>query len=269
MASATEIHTPSSETPTRRDFRQEVTDSIIQMLENGVAPWQKPWEPGALQLPFNPTTDRGYRGGNALHLMAVGARRGYQDPRWMTYKQAQEQGWQVRKGEKGTHIEFWQFPERNGRTKDDDTPTTDPARGPIRRVYTVFNAQQVDGIPAYEPKLRQDWEIVQSGEQILHNSGAKIHHDQDDHAFYNRGSDEIHLPLTAAFRSQADYYGTALHELAHWSGQPEGAAGCRDPSSSKLCRIRIRLGIREWRAPARAARTRPLRFHAAPGLSDS
>lgn len=220
MASATEIHTPSPETPTRRDFRQEVTDSIIQMLENGVAPWQKPWEPGALQLPFNPTTDRGYRGGNALHLMAVGARGGYQDPRWMTYKQAQEQGWQVRKGEKGTHIEFWQFPERNGRTKDDDTPTTDPTRGPIRRVYTVFNAQQVDGIPAYEPKLRQDWEIVQSGEQILHNSGAKIHHDQDDRAFYSRGSDEIHLPLTAAFRSQADYYGTALHELAHWSGHP-------------------------------------------------
>src|SRR5260370_9028207 len=125
------------------------------MLENGVAPWQKPWEPGSLELPFNPTTDRGYRGGNALHLMAVGARGGYQDPRWMTYKQAQEQGWQVRKGEKGTHIEFWQFPERNARTRDDDTPTTDPARGPIRRVYTVFNAPQVDGIPPYEPKLRQ------------------------------------------------------------------------------------------------------------------
>ena len=101
MASATEIHTPSPETPTRRDFRQEVTDSIIQMLETGVAPWQKPWEPGALELPFNPTTDRGYRGGNALHLMAVGVRGGYKDPRWMTYKQAQEQGWQVRKGEKG------------------------------------------------------------------------------------------------------------------------------------------------------------------------
>src|SRR5260370_39247538 len=123
MASATEIQTPAPETPTRRDFRQEVTDSIIQMLENGVAPWQKPWEHGALQLPFNPTTDRGYRGGNALHLIAVGARGGYQDPRWMTYKQAQEQGWQGRKGEKGTHIEFWQFPERNRRTTDDDTPT--------------------------------------------------------------------------------------------------------------------------------------------------
>src|SRR5260370_9069742 len=90
MASATEIHTPSPETPTRRDFRQEVTDSIIQMLENGVAPWQKPWEPGALQLPFNPTTDRGYPAGNALHLIAVGALGGYPDPPWMTAKTHQE-----------------------------------------------------------------------------------------------------------------------------------------------------------------------------------
>src|SRR5260370_12906425 len=149
------------------------------MLENGVAPWQKTWEPGALQLPLNPTTDRGYRGGNALHLRAVGARGGYQDPRWMTYKQAQEQGWQVRKGEKGTHIEFWQFPERNGRTKDDDTPTTDPTRGPIRRVYTVFNAQQVDGIPAYEPKLRQGGGDAASREKISPNPRRQIHYHTD------------------------------------------------------------------------------------------
>ena len=59
----------------KRDFRQEVTDQIIEMLEKGTAPWQTPWEPGALQLPHNPTTNRAYRGGNALHLMAVGARK--------------------------------------------------------------------------------------------------------------------------------------------------------------------------------------------------
>src|SRR5207253_11513646 len=94
-----------------RDFRQEVTDSIVQLLEKGVAPWQKPWEPGAtsLSVPFNPTSERPYRGGNAIHLMATGLRDGYDDPRWMTYKQASEQGWQVRKGEKGTQIEFWEI----------------------------------------------------------------------------------------------------------------------------------------------------------------
>jgi antirestriction protein ArdC len=190
------------------------------MLEKGVAPWQKPWEPGALELPYNPITERGYRGGNALQLIAVGVHRGYKDPRWMTYQQAQENGWQVHQGERGTQIEYWQFPERNAATKGDDTRPGDLARGPIRRVYTVFNAQQIHGAPAYEPKPRQEWEVVQSGEQILQHSGAKIHHDQDDRAFYSRGDDDIHLPLAAAFKSQADYYGTALHELAHWTGHP-------------------------------------------------
>jgi antirestriction protein ArdC len=213
--------TTTSTPAVRRDFRQEVTDSIVKMLEDGVAPWQKPWEPGALELPFNPTSDRNYRGGNALHLMAAGARQGYNDPRWMTYKQAHEHEWQVRKGEKGTHIEYWQFPEPCSSAKGDATKAADPDRGPIRRVYTVFNAQQIDGVPAYEPKKHQEWEIVQSGEDILRNSGAKIQHDQDDRAFYSRALDEIHLPPTAAFSSQAHYYGTALHELAHWSGHPE------------------------------------------------
>ena len=90
----------------KRDFRQEVTDSIVRMLEEGVAPWQKPWE--ATGVPLNPTTGKSYRGGNAIHLMATGIRRSFEDPRWMTYRQASEQGWQVRKGEKGAQIEFWE-----------------------------------------------------------------------------------------------------------------------------------------------------------------
>src|SRR5262245_28702975 len=103
---------PSSE---RRDFRKEVTDSIVKMLEQGVAPWQKPWESawdpseaGSLSMPFNPNSGRAYRGGNAVHLMATALDKGYDDPRWMTYRQAAENGWQVRRGEKGTQIEFWE-----------------------------------------------------------------------------------------------------------------------------------------------------------------
>src|SRR5512144_424335 len=101
--------TQSAPIPEKRDFRREVTESIIRMLEQGVAPWQKPWNGSELQTPFNPTSDKSYRGGNAIHLMAAGMKRGYGDPRWMTYRQAAENGWQVRKGEKGTQIEFWDF----------------------------------------------------------------------------------------------------------------------------------------------------------------
>ncbi len=224
---------PTSQ-PGARDFRQEVTNSIIRMLENGVAPWQQPWHPGAasLGMPMNPTTAKGYRGGNALHLMATGLQRGYGDPRWMTYKQASERGWQVRKGEKGTQIEFWEVkpgsdrtrPHRpddrgEGRTSNGDGTDRDKTRL-IHRVYTVFNAQQMDGIPAYAPRQHSPFEAVQAGEQILENSGAQVIHDQADRAFYHRVQDRIHLPPKEAFRSAAGYYGTALHELAHWSGHP-------------------------------------------------
>ena len=88
------IEHPLAEKPSLRDFRQEVTDNIIGMLERGVAPWQKPWEPGAgsLGIPFNPTSERVYRGGNAIHLMATGLQRGFEDSRWMTYKQTRSSG---------------------------------------------------------------------------------------------------------------------------------------------------------------------------------
>jgi len=209
----------------KRDFRQEATDAIVRMLEEGVAPWQKPWQAGTIATPFNPTTEKPYRGGNAVYLMAVAARRGYDDPRWMSYKQAQQRGWQVRRGETGTQIEYWEFPsasrEREHRGSQPDSQQGDkPAPRMIHRIYTVFNAKQIDGIPLYTPKQRAEFEVVRAAESILENSGARILHDQNDRAFYNRDADSIHLPPKAAFASAPDYYGTALHELAHWTGHP-------------------------------------------------
>ena len=84
----------------------------------------------------------------------------------------------------------------------------------------MFNGKQIEGIPNYVPKQRQQWEIAETGEFILQNSGAQIRHDQHDRAFYSRAEDAVHLPAPEAFKSAADYYGTALHELAHWSGHP-------------------------------------------------
>jgi serine/threonine protein kinase len=79
---------------------------------------------------------------------------------------------------------------------------------------------RIDPPEGYEFKQAQEWEVVQAGEQILKNSGADISHDQRDRAFYNRATDSIHLPARHAFSNPADYYGTALHELAHWAGHP-------------------------------------------------
>ena len=222
-------HPTSTPTP-KRDFRQEVTDNIVALLEKGVAPWQKPWtaQPQSA-LPANPTTGKAYRGGNVVHLLAVGFQRNYSDPRWMTYKQASEQGWQVRKGEKGTQIEFWDV--KSSKEVEEKTGRDDGARDAsftnresnsrlIHRIYTVFNAQQIEGIPAPEPKEINPFEAILAGEKMLYNSGASISHDQANHAFYDRGNDSIHLPPKDAFKDSAGYYGTALHELAHWSGHP-------------------------------------------------
>ena len=225
---ASETTTAASAVPAKRDFRQEVTDRIVNMLEKGVAPWQKPWNPSeaSVGMPFNPTTERAYRGGNAIHLMATGLQRGYDDPRWMTYKQAADRGWQVRGGEKGTRIEFWEVkaPSKEASRPDPDAAgqRNDEKHGTrlVHRVYTVFNARQVDGTPAYQPKQRTAFEVVQSGEKILETSGANIQHDQADRAFYSRTTDSIHLPPKDAFKDAAGYYGTALHELAHWTGHP-------------------------------------------------
>lgn len=220
--------------PALRDFRQEVTDNIVRMLERGVAPWQKPWEAGAgpLGIPFNPTSERAYRGGNAIHLMATALQRGFEDPRWMTYKQASDNGWQVRWGEEGTQIEYWdvkQIPDQTSPSGPDGTGDGSTAMGNntdaeksrlVHRVYTVFNAQQIEHIPPHTPKQHTTFEAVQAGEQILSNSRAKIAHDQADRAFYNRSQDSIHLPPKDAFKDGAGYYGTALHELAHWTGHP-------------------------------------------------
>jgi antirestriction protein ArdC len=233
MVTATTETTPAATSaPPKRDYRQEVTDRIIAMLENGLTPWQKPWNPAEapVGMPFNPTTERSYRGGNAIHLMATGIRHGYDDPRWMTYKQAADRRWQVRRGEKGTQIEFWEVKAEPKDQRQPDSSAGDQPEGEkhgnrlIHRVYTVFNGRQIDGVPPFQPKQCTLFEVVQSGESILENSGAKIRHDRADHAFYNRSSDSIHLPTKETFKDAAGYYGTALHELAHWSGHPSRLA---------------------------------------------
>jgi antirestriction protein ArdC len=206
----------------KRDHCQEVTDSIISLLEQGVAPWQKPWE--GIVIPMNPTTDKAYRGGNAVHLMATGLQCGYDDPRWMTYKQASENDWQVKKGEKGTRIEFWEVKDASDEKTEPDQPSVAGAekseRRFIHKIYTVFNAQQIEGIPPHVPKERTPFEAIEAGERILVSSGARISHDQADRCFYHRSTDSIHLPPKEAFNDAPGYYGTALHELSHWTGHP-------------------------------------------------
>jgi antirestriction protein ArdC len=143
---------------------------------------------------------------------------GYADPRWCTYKQAAEQGWQVHKGERATTVEYWQWTqsERNNEGKMVEVKLDQP------RVFyaSVFNAMQMENVPEYRPQPLP-WVPEDAAEKILSNSGAVIRHDQTDRAYYSPTFDQIHLPPKVLFPESAGYYGTALHELGHWTGHPE------------------------------------------------
>lgn len=213
----------------KRDFRQDLTEQIITLIEQGAAPWQKPWNPDVasafLEMPHNATTGRAYRGGNSFGLMARAHTMGSDDPRWCTYKQANAEGWQVRKGEKGTGVEYWQFEKEEDRLNP-ATGRTEKIKVKLENPHvfyaTVFHASQLDGIPAYKPRERPDgWNPVEEADRILANSGARIFHDQQDTAYYDPTQDDVHLPPREAFPQPLDYYEVAMHELGHWTGHPD------------------------------------------------
>jgi antirestriction protein ArdC len=112
-------------------YYEQVANKLIEQLEAGTAPWQKPWEPGTIHLPHNPGSGTRYKGSNALWLEMQGR----EDPRWMTYKQAQGVGAQVRRGEKGTLVQYWKL--------TDQIPVKDErAARPGRRDNTVYRSVQ-------------------------------------------------------------------------------------------------------------------------------
>jgi antirestriction protein ArdC len=165
-------------------------------------------------MPFNPTTQKPYRGGNVVSLMIAAMRKGYGDPRWCTYKQAAEKGWQVRKGEKATQIEFW---EAKAGSKEEGADDEEKRSRLVHRVYSVFNAQQIDGIPAIHVEPPKPFEALEAGEKMMAESGAEIRHG-GNRAYYTRAADYIQLPNKEQFIDAPAYYSTAAHELIHWTG---------------------------------------------------
>ena len=208
------------------EYAKKIADEIIKHLEQGTAPWQKPWSPAdGNDLPHNPNTGNSYSGGNMLHLMMQQRN----DPRWMTYKQAQNMGAQVRKGEKATQIvkviNHKLITERddNGRIKKDAEGNPQkkiiPVSPPIFKYHSVFNGEQIDNLPEWERKgVEQTWEDIERAETILKNSGANIRNIAGDRAYYNFIDDRITLPHKDQFQDSGNYYSTALHELGHWTG---------------------------------------------------
>lgn len=161
-------------------------------------------------------TGNEYQGGNRIWL----ASQPFNDPRWLTFKQARDLGYKFHSGAEGVGVEFWA--KENGR--------------PVKvRTLTVFNAEQLIDAPSLATQSYK-WDPVVLAENILKGSGATF--ELADRAAYTCQSDTVLLPSPSAFPSPEHYYGTALHELAHWTGHP-----------SRLNRFHLEAGkVNQWAA---------------------
>ncbi len=231
-------------------YAEEFAKEIIQAIEAGTAPWQKDWKPGELSLNTNPTSDLTYAGANQVRL----AMRSYNDSRWMTYRQAQEQGYQVQRGEKSTRISFYSKYrlvnklDENGQAilGPDGKPEKERVNQPYGKYYSVFNATQIKGIEAL-PERAPDWNPIERAEKILLNSGVKISHTQRDRGFYNPNTDAISIPAKSQFPTAEAYYATVIHELAHWTakaGRVERQTGPK--GTPDYAKEELRAEIASW-----------------------
>jgi antirestriction protein ArdC len=203
-----------------KDVYTRVTERIITDLEQGIRPWMKPWHAehaaGKISRPLR-HNGTPYRGVNTLLLWGDAMASGYVAPIWMTFKQALELGGFVRKGEHGSLVVY-----ANSITK---TETNDKGEDvdreiPFMKGYTVFNVEQIEGLPAiYYAKPENPLplaERIEHAEQFMTATGATIRHG-GNMAYYAPSPDTIQLPPFEAFKDKESYYATALHELTHWT----------------------------------------------------
>ena len=230
-------------------------EQVIEGLKQGTEPFIKPWSPGQYHLPRNPASGTVYQGVNRLML----SRYGYADPRWVTLKQANEEGFRVQKGEKSQPIVFWQWDKEvavldaQGKPVlgDDGKPAKETVKleRPRQRYYSIFHMSQLGGeVPPFDAtKDAPTWDRHERAAAILMGSGAVIKHDQRDRAFYRGSTDGIHLPPQGNFDSPDKYYATALHELMHWTGHTSRMNREFGPfGSEQYAREELRAEIASW-----------------------
>ena len=122
-------------------YVRSVADYFIEEMKKGTAPWQKDWDNAANVVPVSAVTDAPYRGTNALLLMAVRMSQGYGDNRWLTFRQVQELGGKVKKGEHGTKCIFWKH-----LVEKDEKDEGKTVERLIPCPFVVFNSEQCENL---------------------------------------------------------------------------------------------------------------------------
>jgi antirestriction protein ArdC len=202
----------------------EITAKIIAGLEQGIVPWVRPWNARSSQVPLtlpqNALTKRSYSGINILLLWTALEERGFASSYWLTFKQALSLGSAVRKGETGTGVYFADkfIPEKERQKAQDEG--ANPTAVHFLKRYTVFNAEQCEGLPhellvAHQPL--PECQTIPHAEALITATRADFRIG-GDRAFYVPSQDFICIPHQSAFTEQVNYYRTAFHELGHWTG---------------------------------------------------
>jgi len=208
---------------TPHDHYMQVTDQIIAALEAGTPPWRKPWDPdkaGNPGMPCNAVTCMRYRGINVVTLATSPLAFASADPRWATYKQAADRGWQVKKGARGTTAYFFKQIEvsdpRPSEERDEEGKTR---HIPLLRAFTLFHASQIEDIPGFTPPTAAEapWRASDAADTIVTNSGVAVRIG-GDRAFYAPSTDHIQIPPRHVFHSAEGWSSTILHELSHATG---------------------------------------------------
>lgn len=207
-------------TSPKRDLYQEVTNKIVAILEAGTAGnWTRPWTLMAERgMPRNGASGRQYSGINAILLFLENEARGYSDCRHMTFKQASEAGYKVRKGAKSLPVYFFKKIEIEER--DEQTGDATKKSIPFLTEYRVFNVQDIQGFEA--DKIQPPtWQPLAFVEEMVKRLGVNIEHGNGDCACYIEATDTIHLPMPGAFTSRESMAATIAHECAHSTLHPK------------------------------------------------
>lgn len=208
----------------------KVFESVIAEMEQGRAPWVKPWRDLGGRgdaMPYNAVTGRRYSGGNIVALWFAGM--AYDSNGWVTFKQALSADCVVRKGEKGTAVFFMSVLDKKAKAGEEEAPGK-PSRMFFAKAFTVFNVEQLDelkpgALDTLRNKHRQPAgpvvvsEVVRNAaaDAMIDSTGARITHGGSSACFVP-SLDVIRMPIAGSFDSADSYYGTLFHELVHWTG---------------------------------------------------
>lgn len=192
-----------------------VTSKIIEQLEKGTVPWQKPWTTGG--IPTNIISKRPYQGINMLLLAMMG----YEHNQFLSFKQVSDIGGKVKRGEKGHIVVYWSQIDAQSEKSEADTTdeSTEQKKKTFLRYYYVFNISQCENIPEkYLPKERPTAELLPCEAIVSAMPHCPPITHKEQRAFYNFKEDFINMPKKRSFENDTSYYSTLFHELVHSTG---------------------------------------------------